>query len=254
MFGCEIFMLSLRIKKLAFALSHTKCWPALRLGVAPSIEHLSVLKKLAFDGVIDVGANRGQFALACRICQPQIPVAAFEPIPQEAAVFRSIHDEQGVVLTEMALGREVGQATLHLSNSADSSSLLPIGDRQTEIFPSTRQVGVIDVAVNTLDNYAALWQGRTKQLLKIDVQGYELEVLAGARRTLTSCRYVYCECSEVELYSGQALRSDVSQFLAEHHFAEHSRHNSRFESGQLIQADYLFVRSADKHASRATND
>lgn len=237
-------MLGLRFRKLVFSLTRPTCWHALRFGVAASLEHMPLLRQLQVDGVIDVGANRGQFTLACRICHAHAPVVAFEPIPQEAQVFRAVHgNSEQVTLKETALGRESGKATLHLSNSADSSSLLPIGERQTEIFPTTKEVGEFVVSVSTLDSYKVLWQGRKKQLLKVDVQGFELEVLAGAVETLGTCRHVYCECSEVELYKGQALRSEVSQFLCECGFIEQGRYNAQFDKGQLIQADYLFARS-----------
>jgi hypothetical protein len=74
------------------------------------------------------------------------------------------------------------------------------------------------------------------------VQGYELNVLRGATETLRSCAYVYAECSEVPLYEGQALRSEVSQFLQLHGFAEQGGFNHSHHEGQLIQADYLFAR------------
>jgi FkbM family methyltransferase len=195
------------------------------------------------DGVIDVGANRGQFTLACRAELPGIPIVAFEPIPAEAATFRRVHGQAAQVrLVESALGETAGQATLHMSQSADSSSLLPIGRRQTELFQNTAEVGTITVAVNRLDDLADYWQGRRHQLLKLDVQGFELNVLRGATATLQSCAYVYAECSEVALYDGQALRAEVEAFLKAHGFVVQGRFNDQMHEGQMIQADYLFAR------------
>jgi len=77
-------------------------------------------------------------------------------------------------------------------------------------------------------------------LLKVDVQGYELEVLKGATATLEKCSYVYLECSEIELYDGQALRKDVDSYLATHSFELLHTYNKSFHDGQLIQAEYLF--------------
>ncbi len=214
------------------------------MGVAPAIEHISVLRNLAIDAAIDAGANRGQFTLALRLAQPGVPVVAFEPIPTEAAVFREVHGGLPQVrLIETALGENMGTATLHLSKSADSSSLLPIGKKQTELFANTMEVGTITVPVHRLDDYLDCWAGRTRQLLKLDVQGYELKVLRGAEVTLKSCVWVYSECSEVALYDGQALRSEVEAFLTGQGFKVQGRYNEQMSNGQLIQADYLFVRS-----------
>jgi FkbM family methyltransferase len=239
-------LLLLRLHKLAVALSHYRCWHALALGVAPSAEHLSVLRPLAIDGIIDVGANRGQFTLACRVAKPGVPIVAFEPIPGEAETFCRVHGgSPQVLLIRSAVGDADGAATLHLSRSADSSSLLPIGRRQVELFADTSQVAEITVPVRRLDDLEASWAGRSRQLLKVDVQGFELSVLRGAVHTLKSCAFVYAECSEVELYDGQPLRAEVAAFLKGHGFAEPARFNPFFHEGQLIQADYLFSRTGD---------
>lgn len=238
----DIDLLGIRLRKLAMALTHTRCWHPLMLGVAPSAEHSSVLRSLSVDRIIDVGANRGQFSLACRVALPSVPIVAFEPIPMEAATYRKVHGGiQGIQLIESALGESNGTATLHLSKSADSSSLLPIGRRQTELFRNTVEVGTITVPVQRLDDLSALWPQCSRQLLKLDVQGFELNVLRGAVETLRTCAYVYAECSEVALYDGQALRAEVASFLQREGFSQMGRYNCQSHDGQLVQADYLFV-------------
>lgn len=234
-----------RVAKLRTSLFNPVCWPALRLGVAPSIEHRAVLESLKTDGIIDVGANRGQFTLMCQLVHPGVPVVSFEPIPHEAAIFRKVHGARpNVELIDVALGSHAGNATMHLSRSADSSSLLPIGKSQAKLFKGTDEVGTITVAVQRLDDFSQRWSARTRQLLKLDVQGFELEVLRGAVETLKSCAYVYAECSDVALYERQALRADVESFLEGQGFQLQSRCNEHSHNGALIQADYLFTRHA----------
>lgn len=236
-------MLSLRLAKGLYALTHPPCWRALASGVAPAIEHLVVLRSLAVDAVLDVGANRGQFTLACRQVLPRVPILAFEPIPDEARTFRQVHGrDPGIELVETALGECSGVATLHLSRSADSSSLLPIGSEQVKLFPETAGAGTLTVSLQKLDDLAGRWVGRNRQLLKLDVQGFELSVLKGAVQTLGSCAHVYVECSEVTLYEGQALRAEVQSFLEERGFRLVGRFNPSLAEGRLIQADYLFSR------------
>lgn len=227
--------------KLLASLRRPSCWRALSLGVAPTIEHLPVLRGLEVDGIIDVGANRGQFSLACRIAKRHVPIIAFEPIPEEAATFEAIHGrDRNITLVKCALGDLKGDATLHLSSSLDSSSLLPIGTRQSELFPKTAESGSIKVPVQTLDESLPLMSGRRSQLLKLDVQGFELNVLKGGIQTLKTCKYVYAECSEVALYDGQALHGEVSGFLSTQGFRELDSFNHQFHLTELIQADYLY--------------
>lgn len=236
-------LMRLRLAKGVFALLRPSCWRALARGVAPSIEHREVLRGLDCDLIMDVGANRGQFTLMAGLVHPRVRVHAYEPLPSEAAVFRAVHgDRPGVSLHVLALGDEPGEAELHVSGRADSSSLLPIGELQARLFPSTAEVGRQRVSVVTLDSLPEHWRTASRALLKLDVQGFELNVLRGATEALRHCAYVYAECSEVPLYSGQALRADVEEFLLGRGLVVVGRHNPSFADGKLVQADYLFGR------------
>ena len=238
----DLELLRVRLYKICVSLTHPAYWSALIHGVAPAIEHRAVLRSLDVDGIIDVGANRGQFSLACRFALPGIPIIAFEPIPAEAATYRKVHGRiPYITLVESALGETTGRATLHLSKSADSSSLLPIGRRQTELYQNTAEVGTIEVPVQRLDELSAHWPQSKRQLLKLDVQGFELNVLRGAVGVLPRCAYVYAECSEVALYEGQALRAEVESFLGEQGFRPLGRFNCQWHGDQLIQADFLYI-------------
>jgi hypothetical protein len=146
-------------------------------------------------------------------------------------------------LHQTALGEEAGETEIHLSRSADCSSLLPVGEAQTKLFPSTDEIGSLTIPVKRLDDFKSEWEGNSRILLKIDVQGFELSVLKGAVETLKNCMYVYVECSEIELYVGQALYRDVADFLEQRGFNLQSRYNETVLNGKLIQSDCLFVRS-----------
>jgi FkbM family methyltransferase len=237
-------LIQLRLAKLLFSLSHPQCWPALARGVAPSVEHRAVLRDLDCDLLLDVGANRGQFSLMTRILHHACPVHAYEPLPSEAAIFQAVVGRQpGVTLHVLALGDQPGEAELHVSRQRDSSSLLPIGALQTGMFPRTEEVGTCRVLVVTLDSLPGHWAGASRALLKLDVQGFELGVLRGAREALSHCAYVYVECSEIPLYTGQALYPEVAAFLSATGFQPSKRVNEQWSDGRLVQADHLFTRS-----------
>ncbi len=236
-------LLQLRLQKLWFSASHPRCWRALRRGVAPALEHRQVLQAIECDRLLDVGANRGQFSLMLRLLQPHVPIHAYEPQPGEAAVYRSVfHGAADVQLHETALGDQPGTAELHLSGRRDSSSLLPIGELQATLFAGTAEVGTLGVPVATLDSLESHWRESSRAMLKLDVQGFELSVLRGARAALKRCAYVYAECSDVPLYTGQALYPEVADFLASAGFKPVRRHNEQWAEGRLVQADYLFGR------------
>lgn len=233
----------LRLRKAWFALTHPVCWPALARSTAPSIEHRAVLREIDADLLLDVGANRGQFSLMMRLLHPDVPIHAYEPLTGEAGVYRELFGRRrDVELHLVALGSEAGEGEMHVSGRADSSSMLPIGALQSQLFPSTSEVGTRKVPVATLDSLSAHWQHASRALLKIDVQGFELQVLRGAGRALEHCAYVYVECSSVSLYDNQALFPEVAAFLESRGFTQARRANEQWSDTGLVQADYLFVR------------
>ena len=79
-------------------------------------------------------------------------------------------------------------------------------------------------------------------LLKVDVQGYELDVLIGSEDILDKFSYLYIECSFVELYEGQALAGEIISWLNQREFALSSIHNIYYEKdGNAVQGDFLFT-------------
>ncbi|MGE0256457.1 MAG: FkbM family methyltransferase [Alphaproteobacteria bacterium] len=217
----------------------------LRHGVGAAIEHRRQIAALDLATVVDVGANVGQFSLLASALFPRARIIAFEPLAGPAARFaRLFAGNPRVTLHRAALGPAAATAAMHVSRAADSSSLLPIGSLQAEIFPGTEEVGTEQVTVAPLDRFVAAADIAAPALLKIDVQGYELEVLRGAAPLLDRFAWVYVEASFQRLYKGQALAGEVADFLARHGFAEAGRYNlTRDGKGRDVQADFLFGRA-----------
>ncbi len=155
----------------------------LRYGVSAAIEHRHVVGGMELASVVDIGANVGQFSLLVRALHPAARIVAFEPLPGSGGPLPAGFRWDGrVTLHEAAVSPEAGTATMHVSAAADSSSLLPISERQSELFPGTEEVGTTDVAVGPLDQFVNVSEVQAPAMLKIDVQGFELEVLRGSGR------------------------------------------------------------------------
>ena len=215
-----------------------------RFSVAAAIEHEHVLGALTCRMVLDIGANRGQFALVVRRSFPKARIISFEPLPVPAGTFRKMfEDDPQVTLHEAAVGPVSGNATIHISRRDDSSSLLPITGTQVALFPGTAEADTATVHVAPLREFVSVSDIRPPALLKLDVQGYELEVLRGCEDLLNRFTYVYAECSFVELYAGQALADEVIAWLRERGFKLRGVHNMDYDrGGRAIQADFLFGR------------
>ncbi len=218
----------------------------LKQRVAASVEHDTLLHRIGgeLQTVVDIGANRGQFTLAARQSAPNAYIIAFEPLDEAAEVFRVVFQaDPGVELHRCAIGSQQGEGLMHISRADDSSSLLPISKLQHQLFPGTEEQGTRRVTVTPLD--AALFPAQIQApgLLKIDVQGYELEVLKGSTSLLECFDYLLVECSYIELYSGQALVDEVVKYVEEAGFILAERCNLvRDKSGDPVQADFFFRR------------
>ncbi len=128
--------------------------------------------------VIDVGANVGAFTLlASRLVGPHGRVVAIEPVPENAACLRRAISDNGlanVTVAQVALGSVEGEITL----SADPGRL----GAASAVFD--RGPARIAARLATLDSLAEELSLRRVDFIKIDVEGYEPEVLLGAPRVL----------------------------------------------------------------------
>ena len=240
-----------RVKKAVAAFRSSLWLRALRLGVGAGIEHEQVLHKLGCRTVVDIGANRGQFALIARHCFPDARIISFEPLRGPAEIFRGVFEgDTSVALHQVAIGPEAGTAIIHVSKCDDSSSLLPITSLQNQIFPGTQESGTETIKVGRLEEFVSAEEIEPPALLKLDVQGYELSALKGCEALLPHFAYVYAECSFVELYAGQALADEVIAWLRERGFALSGVYNMAYDrSGKAVQADFLFQRRSAACAS-----
>jgi FkbM family methyltransferase len=233
-----------QLRKLAKVLASSDYRDSLRrAGVAAAVEHEPLLKSLRFNTVVDIGANRGQFALAARHCNPQARIIAFEPLVGPANKFRKVLDADPlIVLHPVAIGPAASSAKMHVTAEDDSSSLLPITELQQSLFSGTNEVATETIQVEPLTLRISAADVEPPALLKIDVQGYELPVLQGCEPLLSRFAHLYVECSFVELYQGQALAAEVIEYLRQHGFNLFGVYNVQYDAaGRAIQADMLFA-------------
>lgn len=211
--------------------------------VAAAVEHEPLLKTLHFNSVVDIGANRGQFALVSRHCFPTTRIFSFEPLAAPANCFRTVFNGDPLVtLHQVAIGPIAGSALMHVAAEDDSSSLLPITELQRSLFADTNEVGTEQIQLEPLASRIRADDLVPPALLKIDVQGYELAVLQGCAELLNRFAHVYVECSFVPLYEGQALADEVIAHLHQREFDIRGIYNLAYDSkGQAIQADMLFA-------------
>jgi len=166
--------------------------------------------------ILDAGANVGQFTLAAARAYPEARVLAFEPVPQAAAILRQRSSgNPRVEVHECALGRESGDLTLFQNEYSHVSSALPIHPNNRHPNYDPTKVQAVQVKVARLDDRVSADDLIEPALLKLDVQGYEREVLAGAHGILSRIEYLVVEAAFVELYDGQPTFEDLHRLLTD---------------------------------------
>ena len=195
--------------------------------------------------VLDVGAHHGWFFHCWQDWCPGAEVHAFEPTPDSFARCRQLYgDDPRVRLTQSAVGSEAGRARLNvLGESSVSNSLLePEAATWRAIEYRTGEIGEIEVPVLRLDDYADAAGLGEIHLLKIDVQGFEMEVLRGAEATLPRVAHVFVESGIRPLYRGGARFSEVFDHLTGHGFHLIGMRAWHRGNHALVEADLLFRR------------
>lgn len=240
--------LGLRISKLLWALGRKgPRHVLLAQRVLASSEHRRIPFRDSYRTLVDIGAHRGQFSIFAAHAFPRTRIYSFEPQPdaraQLAKVARALPVD--VMIFPFALGAEWARSDMHVSARDDSSSLLPITALgQVATFPGTHEVGLLPVEVRTLDEVLGTLDLPPPVLMKIDVQGTELDVLRGGHQTLQRVDDVLIECSFRELYHGQSLVSSVlAQLFAWNFQIADVSSGARDEAGP-IQADFLLRRNS----------
>src|SRR5687768_16170841 len=139
------------------------------------------MNELGVETVLDIGANVGQFVSELRREGWHGRVVSFEPVPIAHAELqrRAEADSRWTVAPPMALGRQSTNAPMNVSRNLVSSSLVSVEQRSTDAAPESAPAGVATIRVEPLDAVlAADWPAPFA--IKLDTQGFELEVLAGA--------------------------------------------------------------------------
>jgi len=217
----------------------------------PSSEEVLLARFLAVaqpNTVFDVGANVGQYGLSLRKCGFTGRIVSFEAIPSVHAQLSAMAapDRDWIVAPCCALGRAQGEARINLARNSVSSSLLSMNDVHLKAAPDSKYIASETVRVERLDDIARPLLPKDGRLfLKVDTQGYEEEVLAGADLILKSVSAMQLELSVVPLYQGAPSLRRILELCEGLGFQLHGLIPGFYEekSGRLLQMDGLFLRN-----------
>jgi FkbM family methyltransferase len=169
---------------------------------APLYQVVSLINRWGVNCVVDVGANIGQYASELRRLGFRNSILSLEPLRKEFEVLeQQCAKDRSWTCERLAVGEEPGEATINVSENSVSSSLAPMLTRHLRAAPQSRFVRTEQVRVTTIDDLVAAHELElATTFLKVDTQGFERHVLAGAAKSLQLLAGVQLELSLVPLY------------------------------------------------------
>lgn len=207
-----------------------------------SLEFLELSKKqYQIKTIYDIGANRGSWTQLAKSIIPHAVIHAFEPIPEFQETFlQNTKELQNVFLHKTALGSETKDAVMNIAG--DASSFFKMG-KVLEQFPHINYKGESEgVKMTALDEYIKHENLPYPDLMKLDVEGYELEVLKSGYECMSRCKYLVLEVSFIERHVGQPLFPEVTYFLSQYNYKIEAFCVNMPLGKEVIVTDVLFVR------------
>lgn len=242
-----VLRINLKLKKLLIILTSFDkiliC--SLFNNIAAGTEHLKFFSKIEnIKTIIDIGAHNGQFALISKYFFKKTKIYSFDPLNESKKKYTKIlKKKNGYNFFHNAIGPKNIIAKINITKSNDSSSLLNTTKRLNKIFTNTEIIAEEKIKIKKLINCIKKKEIKKPSLLKLDVQGYELEALKGCKELLSCFDYIYVECSFVELYENQSLFPIIKKWLKKRKFIYKEKFNCLYDNSnkdKIIQADFFF--------------
>jgi FkbM family methyltransferase len=218
---------------------------------APSIENkikngeYRWLQDFGIHTVIDVGANEGGFALLINKILPDAFIYSFEPIKScFVELQKNTSGIKNIKHFNSALGDTEEEKQFYENEFSPSSSFLPVKNEHVKAFPFTANTKTGKIQVKQLDSFMNSFTLNKKILLKLDVQGYELNILKGSQKLLNEVDLIITEVSFAELYEGQPSFNEIHRFLYKHGFYYKGNFEQLYDpqSNEILQADAVFIK------------
>lgn len=215
----------------------------------PVNRRIDLFNDRGIDLVIDVGANIGQYAMKLRDLGYKGRILSFEPLPFEfIKLSENAKNDKDWQVVNIALGEFDGESDINVANLSVRSSMLNMSDDRFRLAPNIGKgeyVGRERVLVRKLDSiYDEYVKTGEKVLLKLDVQGYEKNILDGSEMSFNKLIGLQIELSLVRLYDDETIFVDMINFLGKKGFSLQSIEPGFYnpKTSRMLQFDGIFFR------------
>jgi FkbM family methyltransferase len=192
--------------------------------------------------IVDVGADIGVVSLHFAKSLPATLIYAFEPIPDSFKLLKAATSKITTIHTvNKALGNDVKEIQIHIASRISSSSIFNIKKNLINEFWSTnlKEERIATVSMSKLD--LEIPETTNVNILKMDVQGFEIEVLKGGTETLKRTSIVLVEMQNHDLYVGAPKYYEVDEFLRNSNFELYNMIPSIRQEEKIYEWDAIYV-------------
>ena len=195
--------------------------------------------------VVDGGASIGDISEKLSVLFPRSKIYTFEPYPPFLEkLYEKAKNNENIIVEPYALGRTTEKKLFNVNRSQGTNSLLEFREDAGKLYGTlTVQDETIEVNTKTLELWSKEKNIQTIDILKLDLQGGELDALNGAKKLfeLGNIKVVLCEVMFSKCYEKQPNWTEIVYFLESFDLKLMNFYQPFFQHGQIIQADLIFV-------------
>ena len=196
--------------------------------------------------VIDGGASIGDTSQRLSVLFPNAVVHAFEPFPDLHQELQNKTNLNAKIIAHLlGLGKSEDKVIFNINKSQGTNSILKSNNRSKEIYGEQMSIEKeILIPINSLDNLFDCHENQCIDILKLDLQGYELDALIGATNLLEKgqIKAILCEVMFEPSYENQPSWIEIVSFIEKYELSLFNLYQKHYYQGRLTQADMIFLR------------
>lgn len=197
--------------------------------------------------IFDVGANYGQTALEYVSRFQNCSIYSFEPFYESFKVLKTnVKEYPNVQIYNLAFGDTIGKINFNSNTVSATNSILETDEHASSVWGNNLldTIEKTEVPITTIDNFVYEQKISEIDILKIDVQGYEFNVIEGARHLIlrNGVKVIYMEIIILPTYQKQKSLDEILALMRSNNFSLYNLYNFSYDSfGSLRQVDAIFI-------------